>query len=206
MSASLSSDSRRARKRQQTTDHLVEVAFELFSVHGYDQVTMEQIATTADVAKGTLYNYFPVKEAILAHLFHSELAESIHGFSAEYENLLGSKAYLRAFLHRLAASIERYREYMAPYLRYRLSRAVDTVSKAKLSSIDQTSIKLLTEGLKAGEIRSDLPLDQLVDTLRFMHLSTILRWLHTPESSLAQEFDTMLDLFLNGASSGRGSA
>ena len=65
---------RRERKRTQTLDHLAATAFSLFEQHGYDAVTMEQIAAQADVSKGTLYNHFPVKEALLAHQFHAELA------------------------------------------------------------------------------------------------------------------------------------
>ena len=47
---------RRERKRIQTLDHLAATAFSLFEQHGYDAVTMEQIAAQADVSKGTLYN------------------------------------------------------------------------------------------------------------------------------------------------------
>ena len=199
MSSSNLPDSRRTRKRQQTTDRLVEVAFDLFTTYGYAQVTMEQIAATADVAKGTLYNYFPVKESILAHRFHAELAESMRNAIAEYEALSGCVARLRAFLHRLASATERYREYMGPYLSYRLSQPGDTANTSGRNGVDLIYSKLISEGQATGEIRTDLPFEQLIATLRFMHLSTILRWLHTPETSLAAEFDAMLELFLNGA-------
>ena len=36
-----------------------------FKTRGFEATTMEQIAADADIAKGTLYNYFPVKEAII---------------------------------------------------------------------------------------------------------------------------------------------
>ncbi|CAJ0730919.1 hypothetical protein R77592_02498 [Ralstonia mannitolilytica] len=57
---------RRERKRLQTLDHLAATAFALFEQHGYDAVTMEQIAAQADVSKGTLYNHFPLKEGSIA--------------------------------------------------------------------------------------------------------------------------------------------
>ncbi|MBP0656330.1 TetR family transcriptional regulator, partial [Mycobacterium tuberculosis] len=43
---------RRERKRTQTLDHLAATAFSLCEQHGYDTVTMEQIAAQADVSKG----------------------------------------------------------------------------------------------------------------------------------------------------------
>src|SRR3546814_16988657 len=75
MTAFLASEgSRRQRKRAQTANHLSATAFRLFETHGYDVVAMEQIAAEADVAKATLYNYFPVKEALIAHRFREDIA------------------------------------------------------------------------------------------------------------------------------------
>lgn len=192
-------EGRRARKRQQTADHLTDIAFELFASQGYEAVTMEQIAATADVAKGTLYNHFPVKEALLSHRFHADLAAAMPGLFAELARLPGSVARLRGFLQASAAYNEGVRDYLAPYLHYRLSQPVDTLGRDNRSGLDQIYIRLLADGQAAGEIRPDLPLQQLADTLAFMHLGTVLRWLRTPDTSLAAEFDTMLDLFLNGA-------
>lgn len=199
MSLPAETDGRRARKRQLTAERLVEVAFDLFAAHGYAQVTMEQIAAAADVAKGTLYNHFPVKEALLRHRLHSELAAAMPALFAELQALPGCIDRLRAFLHGAAAHAERYRQYMAPYLHYRLSQPVDSLGRDNRSGIDQIYAGLLAEGQAKGEIRSDLPLRQLVDQIGFMHLCTILRWLHMPDGSLAAEFDAMLDLFLHGA-------
>src|SRR3546814_16733649 len=75
MTAFLASEgSLRQRKRAQTANHLSATAFRLFETHGYDVVAMEPIAAEADVAKATLYNYFPVKEALIAHRFRDDIA------------------------------------------------------------------------------------------------------------------------------------
>src|SRR5579872_4211915 len=74
---------RRERKRERTLDHLAATAFALFEAQGYESVTMEQVAAAADVAKGTLYNHFPVKEALLAHWIHAELAAHIELLALE---------------------------------------------------------------------------------------------------------------------------
>ena len=68
-----STGGRRQRKREQTASHLAATAFRLFETHGYDMVSMELIADEADVAKATLYNYFQVKEALLAHCFREDI-------------------------------------------------------------------------------------------------------------------------------------
>ena len=57
--------SRVERKKEETKRKIIEVALNLFKQQGFEATTMEQIASVVDIAKGTLYNYFPVKEAIL---------------------------------------------------------------------------------------------------------------------------------------------
>lgn len=194
---------RRLRKREETADRLVDTAFTLFAAHGYEAVTMEQIAAAADVAKGTLYNHFPVKEALLSHRFHADLSAALPGLFADLAALPGRIDRLRAFLHASAAYNERARDYLAPYLHYRLSRPVDTLGRDNRSGLDPIYTRLLADAQAAGEIRQDLPAQQLADYLAFMHLGTLLRWLRTPEASLAAEFDAMLDLFIDGARAGR---
>lgn len=192
-------DGRRARKRQQTADHLAATAFELFAAHGYDNVTMEQIAAAADVAKGTLYNHFPVKEALIRHRFHADLAAAMPTLFAELQALPGCIARLRGFLHATAAYSEKFREYLGPYIHYRMSEPVAKLGRDSHSGLDQIYARLLAEGQASGEIASTLPAHQLADYLRFMHLCTLLRWQRDPAIPLAQEFDAMLDLFLDGA-------
>ena len=50
---------------------LLERATELFATHGYDELSMAQIARAAAISKALLYHYFPSKR----HLFEAALAE-----------------------------------------------------------------------------------------------------------------------------------
>ena len=57
--------SRRERKKLETRQRLMETALRLFSERGYEATTVKDIAAAADVAKGTFFNYFETKEAVL---------------------------------------------------------------------------------------------------------------------------------------------
>ncbi len=60
--------SRRERKKRETRQRLMEAALRLFREHGYDATAVEDITQAADVAKGTFFNYFEAKDAILPAL------------------------------------------------------------------------------------------------------------------------------------------
>jgi len=55
----------RQRKKEQTARTLWATAIELFTEHGYDQVSIAQVAAAADVSKMTVFNYFATKEDLV---------------------------------------------------------------------------------------------------------------------------------------------
>ena len=59
----------RARKKQQTHDALSEAAIALFIEHGFDEVSVTDIAAAANVSKPTLFKYFPTKQDLVLHRF-----------------------------------------------------------------------------------------------------------------------------------------
>jgi AcrR family transcriptional regulator len=52
------------RKLRVTRDALVDSALELFSSHGYDETTVEQIAANAGVSPRTFFRHFPTKQDV----------------------------------------------------------------------------------------------------------------------------------------------
>ena len=54
----------RARRSQLMTTELEAVALELFAARGFDEVTVEEIASTARISVRTFYRYFTAKEAV----------------------------------------------------------------------------------------------------------------------------------------------
>lgn len=55
----------RDRKKARTRERLADVAAALFAEHGYDQVSIADVARAADVSDQTVYNYFPAKHDLV---------------------------------------------------------------------------------------------------------------------------------------------
>ncbi|MGD8913957.1 MAG: TetR/AcrR family transcriptional regulator [Candidatus Thiodiazotropha sp.] len=194
---------RRERKRQQTADHLADTAWGLFQTQGYETVTMEAIAEAADVAKGTLYKYFPVKEALLRHRFHREMAETMPELLTQLSVLPTARERLLTFLNLIADWSMQHRQYIGPYLNLRMSEAgvpYDLVSPNR-SGIEQVFSGFISEGQKSGEFRRDFDVTTSVHYLEFLYLASLMRWLNSSEIDLRDEFHIMLDLYLQGLNS-----
>lgn len=61
------------RRRELTYQRLVAAGERLFRIQGFDATTVEEIATAADVAKGTYFNYFSSKESLLGELLYARI-------------------------------------------------------------------------------------------------------------------------------------
>jgi mycofactocin system transcriptional regulator len=69
------SEHRVGRRRSTTWDHISNVAIDLFSAHGFDEVSVDDVAHAAGIARRTLFRYYPSKNALPwgdfdAHLEH----------------------------------------------------------------------------------------------------------------------------------------
>ena len=68
---------RRERNKQQKLERITAAATELFSEHGVDEVTTQQIADRADVGAGTLFLYAKSKAELLLLVHNVKFADAI---------------------------------------------------------------------------------------------------------------------------------
>jgi AcrR family transcriptional regulator len=67
MAATTETEGLRERKKRQTRETIAQAAMELFMAHGFDEVTVADVARAADVSQKTVFNYFPTKEDLVLH-------------------------------------------------------------------------------------------------------------------------------------------
>ncbi len=92
----------RKKPRQQrsaaTWDAILEAAAQLFQRSGYAATTTNKVAERAGVSIGSLYQYFPNKDALLVALAERHLGEASHQLAAVFERLERERPGLQASL------------------------------------------------------------------------------------------------------------
>ncbi|MEV7660506.1 helix-turn-helix domain-containing protein [Paenarthrobacter sp. NPDC089316] len=68
---------RRERNKQEKLDRITAAARELFTQHGVDEVTTQQVAEKADVGSGTLFLYAKTKAELLLLVHNVKYAEAL---------------------------------------------------------------------------------------------------------------------------------
>ena len=87
----------RDRKKEQTRRRIVEAAQVLFGEHGFEKVTVAQVARAAEVAEATLFNYFPTKEDLFysgLEMFGARLVDAVRHRPPGEPALVAVRAWL----------------------------------------------------------------------------------------------------------------
>ncbi|MER5228140.1 TetR/AcrR family transcriptional regulator [Streptomyces flaveus] len=89
MSAASQPVGRRERNKQEKLDRIVAAASELFTEHGVDEVTTQQIADQADIGTGTLFLYAKTKGELLLLVQNAKYVEALERGRADAETVPG---------------------------------------------------------------------------------------------------------------------
>jgi AcrR family transcriptional regulator len=93
----------RSRKKARTHDAIADAAISLFLTHGFDHVSVVDIAAAAEVSKPTLFRYFPTKEDLVLHRFadhNGEAARVVRDRSPDVTPMAALHRHFRAGLDR----------------------------------------------------------------------------------------------------------
>ncbi|MFB7506976.1 TetR/AcrR family transcriptional regulator [Streptomyces broussonetiae] len=93
----------RARKKERTRDAIADAAVSLFLEHGFDRVSVNEIAAAAEISKPTLFRYFPTKEDLVLHRFanhQGEAARVVRGRESGIKPVTALRRHFQAALDR----------------------------------------------------------------------------------------------------------
>ncbi len=174
----VTNEPRRARKKRETRQRSVEAATRLFSERGFDAPPVADIAAAADVAKGTIYNYFDSKEAILFE-FLGEVERRVQGELGRFAEAPGP-------LSSIVGDWLRYQfELKAPYLalvRVSLSQLVLRLAAfqehaTRMQEVVDAPLAALLEALqRRGLIPAGADLVRVREQLKCLHFGLSCLW------------------------------
>jgi AcrR family transcriptional regulator len=174
----------RERNKQRTFQRIVEAADALFRTVGYDQATMEMIAEQAEVSRKTIFNYFPTKQALLLPFAHTLYQQRVQPEMRSYlETQPTTVQALRQFfmsLHEHVLTLpDLYRALREEPFHYEPSSA-----KKVGTSFFEMLLAILQYGKRRGEVRSDIPLENMAQYLGASYVSLLF---HPRERQTEQE-------------------
>jgi len=196
-------ETRHDRRKAETKARILKVAVDLFLAQGYEKTTVEQITAKADVAKGTFFNHFPTKEAVLCFLGEMRVEMLQEMLSREVSNLQNSKEKIQRVFHILSEENERNKEMTALITREMFSKKLISMNEEKESQrlLKDALVLILIEGQQSGEFRSNFQPEHAANLMVSSYFYTLFQWLENEtKQSLDKELADRLDIILAGVS------
>lgn len=196
---------RRERRRAETQQRIMSAAMGLFSTRGYAETTVEDITEAADVGKGTFFNYFPTKDALLLAIFDSVRQRFVE-LEASAAHITDVPKSLREFAHRFLNTMVRSPKIIRNMFGLALT---DPVMGERFESVLRQArhaiIVLLEHGQKIGQVRTDIPAAILGRSFQQFIFGTEIIWSFSSGENLLDWVDVTMELFWNGAGAGSKS-
>jgi AcrR family transcriptional regulator len=173
---------KRERNKEQTKERILAAALELFREKGLEQTTTKEISKKAEIAEGTLFNYFKTKEDLALYFFQKETDALIQWYRAE------TRLQKAPLPEKLFAIIHQQLEYIEPYEDFIgavFCRSLQPASSLSPLSFDSQELRLkylrfIREVLAAAEQKGEIPPigDLGAYGVGLFYLGIVTHWLH----------------------------
>ena len=181
---------------------ILAAARKVFAVSGFNETTMDEIASAAGIAKGTVYLYFSSKKDIYLAALKQGLTELMDRTSANMNSANGIQARLRAFIRTRIEYAEANRDFIKIY-----HSEFGNLTKAAIADREFQQLylqqakeleKVLQSAMDDGEIRrvrSDFAAFIIYDMVRGVMTQRLLEWSTVP---LEEDIQLLNDLIWKG--------
>ncbi len=183
------------KQRQEREELILKAAEEVFMEKGYYETSIDEIAASVGIAKGTVYLHFPSKEDLVIAIFQHDMEKLLQLIKATIASSLTPRAKAEIILEQLYGSLFTRRMQLF----YSISNFAELKQNIVLKkacvrdlweeiSADMTA--LLEEGKAAGEFDNSIPTPVMLSTFFiFMSPRSYSRLLdeeHIPANELAK--------------------
>ncbi len=156
---------------------ILEVAIDIFAEKGFQQTTMQEIAETAGVGKGTIYRFYPGKDALLSSLVEFAIDEVT---DAIRQALRHAESVVEKLKTVIAVEIAYYDEHpnLAKFLiremlgyRMKFEEHIRRIQANRMSIIQP----IIREGVDSGVLNKVNP-TTVAASLEGMILAAVMQW------------------------------
>ncbi|MBD8605459.1 mycofactocin system transcriptional regulator [Aeromicrobium sp. CFBP 8757] len=179
--------------RPAATDHaaIEHAAFRLFEAQGFDETTMDQIASAVGVGKRTLFRYFPSKNDIAWGQFDA----SLEHFRRQFESVPEGTSLAEA-VHGCVVAFNTFDDSALDQHRLRMRLILRTPALQAHSAIKYAAWREVIAGYVARRLclEVDDHLPRLIGHVSLaVSVATYEQWLDDPSSCLPTLLDEQLD-------------
>lgn len=193
--------SRMERKKEETRQRIVQTAMTLFKQNGVAETTMEEIAAAADIAKGTLYHYFPSKEFIIHAFMQSSFEVKFAERTQRMREISDTRGRMKMIFRELVEGVQAQDQIFDRYMIFRIQEMISLDQPEEIKSgLYRLGEVIIQLGMESGELRKDVDVKILEELVEFAFMELVKAYYRDPASFRAEEMiEKCVDIFMCGA-------
>jgi AcrR family transcriptional regulator len=145
---------------------ILDAANQLLAQRGFELMSMDDLAATVGIAKGSLYKHFESKEQLAAASM-TRLLRRIEAQLGQQDRKQSARKRLESLLRWTLQERAAGRMPLLPSTDQSVQQALmsNTSYTAALADVGNALAELVDDGMRAGELRGDLPVPVLLFTI-----------------------------------------
>ncbi|MFO7569060.1 MAG: TetR/AcrR family transcriptional regulator [Smithellaceae bacterium] len=195
---------RKVREFQMRRAVILSAAEKIFSVSGFHQVTVAQIAAASGFSTGFLYQFFDGKEHLYTAMISEKLDLMYAVIDAEVKAVKNTENKIAALIGAHLRFVQDHKDFCRIFLRGASDALSGVMTEVRRKVMDdylrQLSLieNILKDGVKKGVIRT-LPTQEMAGALIHLIRAASAHWLMLPsDEPLVSQKDFIMDVFLHG--------
>lgn len=153
---------RKQREREQRRKEIIDAAERLFYSKGFDKVSMDEIAETVELSKGSLYLHFKNKDSLFFALVDRVHKEFFRHFMENLDQNASGCDQIRSMIRHLVQFTKAHREYndmartYGPLIWARMNTEYEKILAENAIAYNRWLDCAIRKGIQDGSLRSDL--------------------------------------------------
>jgi AcrR family transcriptional regulator len=161
--------------------------------HGYERATMQEIAADAGCATGTFYLYFKNKKVLFEAIVDRHAKAMFAVGRAEMETSPDPLEKIRLGILGVLRYVREHRAFFRLFLRampmrfHAIEEEVGPTARLEHEDYSRLELDCLRRARRQGRVRSDVPLDMMMEFMDAVALSLVEQFVFTPHDLPVEE-------------------
>jgi len=190
----------REKKKIETKKKIFEVAARLFKEKGFESTTVDEITAQAQIGKGTFFNYFRTKEALLMD-FMKQNEELVYDLILkELKKNTSVRKKIKNILVLSAKNNESDKELTKLFVFEHLRHYGSEDRRSK--GLNTLLCDLLEKGIGTKEVKKSIDIRKAVENITGVYSASLLEWLWSQSDySFSEDISIKIDMIFDGIGS-----
>lgn len=194
----------REKKKIETRNKIFEVSGRLFKEKGIESTTIDEIVKEAGIGKGTFFNYFPSKTALLLYFAQQKEELTYNQIKNEALKNISTREKIKNVLVFVAKTNEEDKELTKIFVFEYMRHYGSGQGERKSPGLSNIIYGLIEDGIKREDVKSTIDAKKAAQIVSAVYFRALIEWIwSTIDYSFSEDISEQIDMVFDGIAGGR---